>query len=66
MKVRRGKLKLRWKIPWWLPFPMPVPVRLGEEVRRVAMPRKRATVAISEGVQPIIDPQHWLLKVEVR
>ena len=45
---------------------MKVPVQFGGEVRRVAMPRKRATVAIPEGVQPIIDPQHWLLKVEVR
>jgi hypothetical protein len=41
---------------------MPVEVRLGDETRRVAMPGGRATVQVPAGVEPVVDPDGWVLR----
>ncbi|UCD38615.1 MAG: M1 family peptidase, partial [Fidelibacterota bacterium] len=63
-RVSRGKMRLRWKTPRRLPFPMPVPVQIGEDVHRLEMRRGRGAISIPEGLEPVIDPQHRVLKVE--
>jgi aminopeptidase N len=56
-------LNLRWEVPDELPFPLPVPVQVGDDVVRVEMPHGRGSVALG-GRAFVVDPQHWLLKVE--
>ena len=64
VRVGRNKVALRWKTPRRMPFPMPVEVQIGEEIKRVEMPKGRARLTIPRGSQPIIDPLGWILKAE--
>ena len=57
-------LELEWETPQDLPFPMPVDVQIGTEIQRVTMPDGRASLTIPDGVEPIIDPRHWILRDE--
>ena len=54
-------LYLRWDIPNGLPFPLPVEVRLDTAIVKVSMTGGSAQLAIPHGVQPVIDPDHWIL-----
>jgi len=55
-------LRLRWRTPAGLPFPMPVPVRLGDRTVRVDMPDGVGRVEVPAGVEPVIDPDGWILR----
>jgi len=57
-------LELIWRFEGVEDFPMPVDVRVGDDVRRVEMLEGRAVVAISSDVEPIIDPEGWVLRAE--
>ncbi len=60
---RHGKrLSLRWQVPGDLPFPMPVEVKLGDRVRKVEMPGGHAEIEVPKKVEPVLDPQMWILK----
>ena len=59
-----GVLELEWETPDDLPFPMPVEVQLGDEIQRVTMTGGRGSTALSEGVEPVIDPNKWILREE--
>ena len=62
---RQGNtLQLRWETPEDLPFFMPLDVQLGDEIRRIEMPDRQASLLIPEGVEPVIDPQKWVLRAE--
>lgn len=61
MILQGNELTLRWDAPIDQPFTMPVEVQLGDEVRRIGMPDGRAVVQVPEDVQPVIDPNNWLL-----
>lgn len=61
--IRQGaELTLRWDAPIDEPFTMPVEVRLGDEIRRVPMPGGETVLTLSAGVEPVIDPNNWILR----
>ncbi len=55
-------LTLRWKTPGGLPFPMPIDVRIGDETRRLDIPRGGASMSVPAGVTAEIDPDEWVLR----
>jgi aminopeptidase N len=55
-------LRLKWETPDGLPFPMPIDVRIGDMTRRVEMTDGQASLAIPAGVEPVVDPLHWVLR----
>lgn len=57
-------LTLRWDAPAGVLFRMPVEVQLGDEIRRVEMTQGLETLIVPDGVKPVTDPQHWILKAE--
>jgi len=57
-------LTLQWDTPDDLPFPMPIDIQLGDAVQRIEMPGGRASLTIPEGLEPIIDPENWVLRAE--
>jgi aminopeptidase N len=57
-------LTLVWKTPGDRPFPMPVEVRVGADVRTVAMTGGRGHVALAPGATFTIDPGSKLLRRE--
>ncbi|MEX0601162.1 MAG: M1 family metallopeptidase, partial [Rhodothermales bacterium] len=60
--IRQGsRLTLRWDSPLDVPFTLPVEVDLGGEVFRVDMEGGEAVVDVPAGVDPVIDPNNWLL-----
>ena len=59
-------LELRWKAPGDLPFPMPVDVQLGDRTVRVDMPDGTGEVRVPVGVEPVIDPENWILRARTR
>ncbi|MBX7152461.1 M1 family metallopeptidase [bacterium] len=59
--IEGNKLLLRWETPDHLPFPMPVTVQLGQEKKQIAMPDGKAEVIVPKNIQPVIDPDQWLL-----
>lgn len=63
--IRQGtELMLRWSTVGDAPFRMPVEVQLGNEVRRVEMGEGEAVLQIPENVEPVIDPNNWILTAE--
>jgi len=60
-KVVGNTLTLRWETPRELPFPMPVDVQLGDEIRRVDVTRQGSNIQFGSGIQPVVDPNGWLL-----
>jgi aminopeptidase N len=61
-ELRGGELVLRWRTPAGLEFPMPVELRRGGESFRVEMPDGKAVVPWPPGVDPIVDPDGWILR----
>jgi aminopeptidase N len=61
-----GRLELRWESPDGRPFPMPVEIGLGDRTVRVAMEDGTGSVTVPEGVEPVLDPEDWLLKARER
>ena len=59
-------MELRWQTPGDLPFPMPVDVRLGERTVRVDMADGTGTLQVPAGVEPVIDPETWILRERPR
>jgi hypothetical protein len=59
--IEKNKLILHWKTPENLNFPMPVDIQLGNEIRRFEVPSKGIVVNLSKNIEPIIDPDEWLL-----
>ncbi len=59
-------LELRWQVPGDLPFPMPVPVLLGERTVVVDMTDGTGSVAVPAGIEPVIDPERWILRASSR
>lgn len=67
VQQRNQELVLRWELAAGQgPFPLPVEVKLGNEIKRLAMPPGGATLRLKPGDQPEIDPQGWLLCTIVR
>lgn len=64
-KIDNDKLSLVWETPNGLPFPMPVTVRIGNELKRIDMSTGRAEIQIPKNIQPVIDPDKWILMDEV-
>ncbi len=54
-------LYLRWDIPNSLPFPLPVEVKLDSTIVKVSMTGGSAQLKIPAGIQPVIDPDNWIL-----
>ncbi|MEX1025607.1 MAG: M1 family metallopeptidase [Planctomycetota bacterium] len=65
LDVKRSstKLRLRWESPSGA-FPMPVPVRVGDDVVRVACPKGRGSLDIPRGVEVEVDPERWVLRAD--
>jgi aminopeptidase N len=60
--IRQGdRLTVRWDAPLENEFPMPVEVQLGAEIVRVEMAGDEAVLDVPPDVDPIIDPNNWLL-----
>jgi aminopeptidase N len=59
-------MELRWQTPGDLPFPMAVDVRLGEQTVRVDMTEGTGTLHVPAGVEPVIDPEDWILRARPR
>lgn len=60
-RIENGQLKIHWEVPDNLPFPMPVDIRLGDRTVRLEIPSEGRVVRIEGGIEPIIDPDNWLL-----
>lgn len=60
-KTEGHKLLLQWETPDHLPFPLPVTVQLGKEKKRIDMRDGKAEVIVPKNIQPVIDPDKWLL-----
>jgi len=54
-------LTLRWEVPKDLDFPLAVPVRVGDELRRIEVPRGGATLEVGDA-EVAVDPDRWLLR----
>ncbi len=62
-RKREGtSLKLTWKAPGGGAFPLPVEIRVGDEIRRVAMPRGTAVIQVPEKKGVEVDPRGWILR----
>ncbi len=59
-------MQLRWQVPGDLPFPMPVPVRLADRTAVVDMTDGAGTLQVPAGVEPVIDPENWILRAMPR
>ena len=57
-----GRLTLEWTTASGAPFPLPVEVRIGGEVRRVAMPAGRATIPVPQDAEVTVDPVGRVLR----
>lgn len=55
-------MELRWLVPGDLWFPMPVPVQLAERTALVDMTDGVGTLQVPAGVEPVIDPENWVLR----
>ena len=64
--TRNNLLRLHWEAPNGRPFPMPVQVKLNKKVHRLDMSDGYVELNIPPGVEPVIDPQGWILKDLVR
>jgi aminopeptidase N len=53
---------LRWQVPGDLPFPMPVPVQLEDRTALVDMTDGTGALQVPAGVEPVIDPENWVLR----
>jgi aminopeptidase N len=66
VEIERGDgertMQLQWQVPGDLPFPMPVPVQLGERTALVDMTDGVGTLQVPAGVEPVIDPENWVLR----
>jgi len=60
-EIENNQLKIYWKAPDDLDFPMPVDIQMGNEIRRLEVPSEGTVVKLPEGMDPIIDPDKWLL-----
>lgn len=60
-RVEEGQLTLRWESPGNLPFPMPVEVEMNGKKQRVQVTAEGVVVKLGAGVQPVVDPDQWLL-----
>ncbi len=61
-----GFLHLRWKTPKDLPFPMPVPLRVGDDLRRIQVPKQGTKVRIPKGRPYELDPDIFLFRKHFR
>lgn len=60
--IRQGdRLTLRWDAPLEGGFPMPVELQLGREIIRVDMEGEEAVIDVPAGVEPVVDPDDWIL-----
>lgn len=55
-------LNLRWNVPNNLPFPMPVEVKIGGEMKRIAMKDGKGSVPLPADAKVEVDPNGWVLK----
>jgi aminopeptidase N len=66
VEIERGEgertMELRWQVPGDLPFPMPVPVRLANRTAVVDMTDGDGTLQVPAGIEPVIDPENWILR----
>ena len=61
--TRNGdRLDLRWKAPGNKPFPMPVEVRVGDEVKTVAMANGQGSLPIQADQSYTVDPHSFVLR----
>ena len=59
-------MELLWQAPGDLPFPMPVDVGLVDRTVRVDMADGTGEVRVPAGVEPVIDPEGWILRARPR
>ncbi len=59
-------VELRWQVPDDLPFPMPLDVRVGGRTVRVEMTDGTGSLQVPSGVEPVIDPDNWVLRAKPR
>ncbi len=57
-----GWMTLRWEVPGDGRFPMPIEIQVGDETRRIDMAAGEERVEIPAGVEPVVDPQNWILR----
>ena len=63
LATRTGdRLDVRWKVPGDKPFPMPVQVRVGNEVKTLAMADGAGSVPIAAGQSFTLDPHSKVLR----
>ncbi len=60
-KIENNTITLRWEAPNGLPFTMPVEIEFGKKRQRVEIPKQGITLPFEKGVQPVVDPDGWLL-----
>jgi aminopeptidase N len=60
-EIKDGKLTLNWKVPGSLPFPMPINIKMGDQVKRVQIPKEGVSLNLKSGIVPKIDPKNWVL-----
>jgi aminopeptidase N len=63
-EIKENKLYLEWVIENNIEFPLPVEVQLGDEIIKLEMINQKGSVEISEGVEPVIDPDKWITMAE--
>ncbi len=60
-ELQDNHLLLSWITPENLPFPMPVTVKIGEEEKRVEIPKEGADIVLGPDTKFEIDPEKWVL-----
>jgi aminopeptidase N len=64
LETRRDgdRLTLQWTVDGQMEFAMPIDVHLRDSVVRVETPNGRGVLVIPPGIEPVIDPDGWVLR----
>ncbi|MCZ7602888.1 MAG: M1 family metallopeptidase [Melioribacteraceae bacterium] len=65
-KDYENELRLQWISPDETIFEMPVEIKLGNEIQMLEMTNGRGKIKFSSVINPIIDPNNWIAKKEIK
>lgn len=65
-KDYENELRLKWITEDKSLFEMPVQIKLGNETKTLEMKEGRGMIKFSSAIKPVIDPDNWIAKKEVK
>jgi aminopeptidase N len=65
-KDYENELRLKWVTEDKSLFEMPVQIKLGNKTETLEMKEGRGKVVFSSAIKPVIDPDNWIAKKEVK